>query len=297
MEFPKLPKSGYYPKEVFKDVHENFEEWFDVKSNSIDLETLIDFIAREYGLYLDTGWSVEVGKAEMNYIYNACCRRFYDSFSFSYQSESLMNSLKGLLCKILLSADDGSSFEGSRENLLERQKSLIFKVQELQKFENKGSKGALCSPAHPSVLPVSNVERIAQVLRTRYKDSQITSVSEVEHYLRKNCPAIVFQKATLYNAFHRANFEFDKSGKYWKRKTKMELKVKDLMQALSKANPEETVYIEAGFGNADIHVAYNVVKLESGRIVIYGDGHCSEDDRDGTEFDSNLKEESLIYEK
>lgn len=213
MELPKLPKSGYYPKEVFKDIHENFEEWFDVKSNSIGLETLIDFIAREHGLYLDTGWFVEVGKAKTNYIYNACCRRFYDSFSFSYQSESLMNSLKGLLCKVLLSADDGSSFEGSRENLLERQKSLIFKVQELQKPENKGSKGALCSL---SVLPVSNVDRIAQVLRTRYKDSKITSAAEIEHYLRKNCPAIVFQKATLYNAFHRAGFEFDKSGKYWK---------------------------------------------------------------------------------
>lgn len=231
MELPKLSKSGYYSKEVFKDIHENFEEWFDVKSNSIGLETLIDFIAREYRLYLDAGWfitecSLDPTKSETNYLYSAFCARAYEpyeSFKFSYRAESLMNSLKGLLCKVLLSADDGSSFEGSRENLLERQKSLIFKVQELQKPENKGSKGALCSPVYfskVSCYPISNVAKIAQILKTRYKDSKITSAAEVEHYLKKNHKDIIFQKATLYNAFHRAGFEFDKSNKYWKYKGK-----------------------------------------------------------------------------
>lgn len=74
----------------------------------------------------------------------------------------------------------------------------------------------------------------------------------------------------------------------------MELKVKDLMTALSKVDENEIVYIEASFGGSDIHVAYDVVQLENGRVIIKGDGHCADFDRDGTEFDFNLKEVDLI---
>ena len=74
----------------------------------------------------------------------------------------------------------------------------------------------------------------------------------------------------------------------------MILKVKDLMTALSKVDENEIVYIEASFGGSDIHVAYDVVQLENGRVIIKGDGHCADFDREGTEFDFNLKETELI---
>ena len=74
----------------------------------------------------------------------------------------------------------------------------------------------------------------------------------------------------------------------------MELKVKDLIKALSKVDENEVVYIEAGFGNSDIHVAFNVVRLENGRVIIKGDGHYADFDRVGTEFDFELKETNLL---
>ena len=74
----------------------------------------------------------------------------------------------------------------------------------------------------------------------------------------------------------------------------MILTVKDLMTALSKVDENEIVYIEASFGGSDIHVTYDVVQLENGRVIIKGDGHCADFDREGTEFDFNLKETCLI---
>lgn len=74
----------------------------------------------------------------------------------------------------------------------------------------------------------------------------------------------------------------------------MILKVKDLVNALSKVDENENIYIEASFGGSDIHVAYDIVKLENGRIIIKGDGHCADFDREGTEFDYNLKEYKLV---
>ena len=74
----------------------------------------------------------------------------------------------------------------------------------------------------------------------------------------------------------------------------MILKVKDLMTALSKVDENEIVYIEASFGGSDIHVTYDVVQLENGRVIIKGDGHCADFNRKGTEFDFNLKETGLI---
>lgn len=56
----------------------------------------------------------------------------------------------------------------------------------------------------------------------------------------------------------------------------------------------ENIYIEASFGGSDIHVAYDIVQLENGRIIIKGDGHCADFDREGTEFDYNLKEYKLV---
>lgn len=77
----------------------------------------------------------------------------------------------------------------------------------------------------------------------------------------------------------------------------MILKVRDLIKALSKVDENEIVYIEASFGGSDIHTAYDVVLLENGRIIIKGDGHCADYDREGTEFDFNLKEINLIEDK
>jgi len=76
----------------------------------------------------------------------------------------------------------------------------------------------------------------------------------------------------------------------------MKLKVKDLMTALSKVDENEIVYIEASFGGSDIHIAYDVVQLENGRVIIKGDGHCADFNREGTEFDFDLKETKLIKE-
>lgn len=74
----------------------------------------------------------------------------------------------------------------------------------------------------------------------------------------------------------------------------MQLKVKDVISALSKVDENEIVYIEASFGGSDIHVSYDVVQLENGRVIIKGDGHCSDFDREGTEFDFELKETELL---
>ena len=74
----------------------------------------------------------------------------------------------------------------------------------------------------------------------------------------------------------------------------MILKVKDLINALSKVDENENIYIEASFGGSDIHVAYDIVQLENGRIIIKGDGHCADFDKEGTEFDYNLKEYKLV---
>lgn len=74
----------------------------------------------------------------------------------------------------------------------------------------------------------------------------------------------------------------------------MELKVKDLITALSKVDENEVVYIEASFGASDIHIVYDVVQLENGRVLIKGDGHYTEFDRAGTEFDFELKETNLL---
>lgn len=75
----------------------------------------------------------------------------------------------------------------------------------------------------------------------------------------------------------------------------MEITVKQLKEALNKIdNDNEKVYIEAGFGCSDIHVCYKVAQLENGRVILYGDGHCATDDRDGTDFDFNIKENNLI---
>lgn len=74
----------------------------------------------------------------------------------------------------------------------------------------------------------------------------------------------------------------------------MQLKVKDVITALSKVDENEIVYIEASFGGSDIHVSYDVVQLENGRVIIKGDGHCADFDRVGTEFDFELKETNLL---
>lgn len=74
----------------------------------------------------------------------------------------------------------------------------------------------------------------------------------------------------------------------------MELTVKDLKNALSKVDENEIVYLEASFGASDIHIVYDIVQLENGRVIIKGDGHCADDDREGTEFDFNLKETKLL---
>lgn len=74
----------------------------------------------------------------------------------------------------------------------------------------------------------------------------------------------------------------------------MELTVKDLKNALSKVDENEIVYLEASFGASDIHIVYDIVQLENGRVIIKGDGHCADYDREGTEFDFNLKETELL---
>lgn len=77
----------------------------------------------------------------------------------------------------------------------------------------------------------------------------------------------------------------------------MELTVKDVIKALQKVDENKIVYIEAGFGSPDIHVAFDVVQLENNTVIIKGDGTCGCDDRDGTEFDPSYKETSFIYTK
>ena len=74
----------------------------------------------------------------------------------------------------------------------------------------------------------------------------------------------------------------------------MQVKVKELIKALQKVDENEIVYLEASFGASDIHVVYDVVQLENGRVIIKGDGHYSTDDREGTEFDFGFKEIELI---
>lgn len=75
----------------------------------------------------------------------------------------------------------------------------------------------------------------------------------------------------------------------------MEVTVKQLKEALNKIDDEnEKIYIEAGFGSSDIHVCYKVAQLENGRVILYGDGHCADDDREGTDFDFNVREKKLI---
>lgn len=76
----------------------------------------------------------------------------------------------------------------------------------------------------------------------------------------------------------------------------MRLKVRDLITSLSKVDENEIVYIEASFGGSDIHIAYDVIQLENGRVIIKGDGYCADFDREGTEFDFGLKEIKLIEE-
>lgn len=75
----------------------------------------------------------------------------------------------------------------------------------------------------------------------------------------------------------------------------MVITVKQLKEALNKiANENEKIYIEAGFGCADIHVLYKVAELENGRVILFGDGHCATYDRAGTDFDFNIKGRNLI---
>lgn len=75
----------------------------------------------------------------------------------------------------------------------------------------------------------------------------------------------------------------------------MEITVKQLKEALDKIdNDNEKIYIEAGFGYSDIHVLYKVAQLENGRVILYGDGHCATDDREGTDFDFDIREIKII---
>lgn len=80
----------------------------------------------------------------------------------------------------------------------------------------------------------------------------------------------------------------------------MEITVKQLKEALNKVkNENEVVYLEAGFGSADIHTLYDVTQSQNGKIILHGDGHYSMDDRDNTDFDYNIPKNTLIkeYEK
>ena len=71
--------------------------------------------------------------------------------------------------------------------------------------------------------------------------------------------------------------------------------VKQLKEALQKVSDEdEVVYIEAGFGDPDIHVCYSVKQLENGRVILFGDGHCATEDREGTDFDFDIPAKELI---
>ena len=72
-----------------------------------------------------------------------------------------------------------------------------------------------------------------------------------------------------------------------------ELRVKDLKNILNKLDDNQIVYAEGGFGRSDIHVIYAVQKLENGVIMICLDGHCSEEDRKGTEFDYDIPYEYI----
>lgn len=77
----------------------------------------------------------------------------------------------------------------------------------------------------------------------------------------------------------------------------MELTVKDIIKALQNVDENKTVYIETGYGSPDIHVAFDVIQLENGTVIIQCDGVCSCDDRGGTEFDPSGEETSFIYTK
>lgn len=72
-----------------------------------------------------------------------------------------------------------------------------------------------------------------------------------------------------------------------------ELKVKDLKNILNKLDDNQIVYAEGGFGRSDIHIVYAVKKLENGNIILCLDGHYSEEDRDNTGFDYELKHEYI----
>lgn len=67
-----------------------------------------------------------------------------------------------------------------------------------------------------------------------------------------------------------------------------ELRVKDLKNILNKLDDNQIVYAEGGFGCSDIHIVYVVKKHENGVIYLCLDGHCGEDDREGTKFDYNI---------
>lgn len=72
---------------------------------------------------------------------------------------------------------------------------------------------------------------------------------------------------------------------------KITVKLKETLNKID--NDNEKIYIEAGFGCYDIHVSYNVVQLENGRVILECDGHCADDDREGTDFDFNIREIDL----
>lgn len=75
----------------------------------------------------------------------------------------------------------------------------------------------------------------------------------------------------------------------------MDITVKQLKEALNKIdNDNEKIYIEAGFGCSDIHVCYNVVQLENGKVILKCDGHYADNDREDTDFDFNIREIKLI---
>lgn len=75
----------------------------------------------------------------------------------------------------------------------------------------------------------------------------------------------------------------------------MDITVKQLKEALNKIdNDNEKIYVEAGFGCSDIYVCYNAVQLKNNRVILKCDGHCPDDDREGTDFDFNIREINLI---
>ena len=72
-----------------------------------------------------------------------------------------------------------------------------------------------------------------------------------------------------------------------------ELTVKNLKNILNKLDDNQIVYAEGGFGRSDIHIIYAVKRHENGIIHLCLDGHCGEEDREGTKFDYDLKYEYI----